>query len=199
MRPIALIAGLLAVSVGCRGTVAPAPAPIDLQAIEEEIAKRRHFIGPGDVVSIQVYQEKDLSHEQVVAEDGTISLPMVGEIDVRQLTRSELEAALRSRLVKSGIKEPKVAVLIRKMVSAKIAVYGEVRKPGTFTYEAGMTVVHAITLASGFVKTAQQDRVMVIHQSGERLEVPVRQIGLGRVPNVPLLPGDVIYVPESYF
>jgi polysaccharide export outer membrane protein len=115
------------------------------------------------------------------------------------LTRGQLEAALRARLVKSGIKDPQVAVLIRKMVSAKIAVYGEVRKPGTFTYEAGMTVVHAITLASGFVKTAQQDRVMVIHRNGERLEVPVRQIGLGRVPNVPLLPGDVVYVPESYF
>jgi protein involved in polysaccharide export with SLBB domain len=193
------LVGVLAAVIGCRGTVAPAPAPIDLQAIEEEIAKRKHFIGPGDVVSIQVYQEKELSHEQVVAEDGTISLPTVGELDVRSLTRGELEAALRARLVKSGIKEPQVAVLIRKMVSAKIAVYGEVRKPGTFTYEAGMTVVHAITLASGFVKTAQQDRVMVIHRNGERLEVPVRQIGLGRVSNVPLLPGDVVYVPESYF
>ena len=47
-------------------------------------------------------------------------------------------------------------------------------------------------------RTALQDRVMIIHPNGERLEVPVRQIGLGKVPNVPLVPGDVIYVPESY-
>ena len=61
-----------------------------------------------------------------------------------------------------------------------------------------MTVVQAITLANG-VYCLPADRVMIIHPNGERLEVPVRQIGLGKVPNVPLVPGDVIYVPESYF
>ncbi len=51
-----------------------------------------------------------------------------------------------------------------------------------------MTVVQAITLAAGLDRTAQQDRVIIIHPNGERLEVPLRQIGLGKVPNVPLLP-----------
>ena len=94
---------------------------------------------------------------------------------------------------------PQVAVLIKKLISAKVSVYGEVKKPGTFPYESGMTVVQAITLAAGFEKTAQQDAVVIIHASGERLEVPVRAIGLGQVPNVPLMPGDIVYVPESYF
>ena len=106
---------------------------------------------------------------------------------------------VRGELGEGGIKNPQVAVLIKKLVSAKVSVYGEVKKPGTFPYESGMTVVQAITLAAGFEKTAQQDAVVIIHASGERLEVPVRAIGLGQVPNVPLMPGDIIYVPESYF
>jgi polysaccharide export outer membrane protein len=187
------------VLVSCRGTVAPAPKSLDIENIREAIAKRRHFIGPGDSVEIQVYREKGLSLAQIVSQDGTISLPVTGEILVTGKTRQELESELAAKLKLAGLSTPKVSVLIKKLVSAKVSVYGHVKKPGTFPYEAGMTVVQAITAASGFERTAQQDRVVIIHPNGERLEVPVRQIGMGKVPNVPLLPGDVIYVPESYF
>ena len=194
----ALFVGLILLS-GCRGHRAPAPTPPDLEAIREELARRKSFIGPGDMVSIQVYRHKDLCLDQVVSEDGTISLPTVGEIAVSGKTRKNLEDEIAQRLGDGGIKNPQVAVLIKKLISAKVSVYGEVKKPGTFPYESGMTVVQAITLAAGFEKTAQQDAVVIIHASGERLEVPVRAIGLGQVPNVPLMPGDIVYVPESYF
>ena len=184
---------------GCRGTIAPAPKTVDIDNIREVIENRRHFIGPGDSVQVQVYREKELSLSQIVSQDGTISLPVTGEVQVAGKTRRQIEAELESKLEKSGLSNPRVSVLIKKLVSAKVSVYGEVTKPGTFPYEAGMTVVQAITLADGFKRTALQDRVMIIHPNGERLEVPVRQIGLGKVPNVPLVPGDVIYVPESYF
>jgi len=183
----------------CRGTVAPAPKTVDIESIRESIEKRRHFIGPGDSVQVQVYREKELSLSQIVSQDGTISLPVTGEVKVSGKTRQEIEKELEAKLVKAGLSNPRVSVLIKKLISAKVTVYGEVTKPGTFPYESGMTVVQAITLADGFKRTALQDRVMIIHANGERLEVPVRQIGLGKVPNVPLLPGDVIYVPESYF
>ena len=191
---------LLLVAVGaCRGTTAAAPKAVDLESIREAISKRRHFIGPGDSVDVQIYREKDLSLDQIVSQDGTIALPVTGEIRVIGKTRKEIEAELVAKLVKAGLSNPRVSVLIKKLVSAKVSVYGEVKKPGTFPYEAGMTVVQAITMAAGFERTAQQDRVVIIHPNGERLEVPLRQIGLGKVPNVPLLPGDVVFVPESYF
>lgn len=193
-----LLAGLVLLPA-CRGHRAPAPTPPDIEAIREELTRRRSFIGPGDVVSVQVYRHKDLSLEQVVSEDGTISIPTVGEVQVRGKTRKLLEEEIAKSLALGGLKAPQVAVLIKKLVSAKVSVYGEVKKPGTFPFEAGMTVVQAITLAAGFEKTAQQDAVVIIHASGDRLEVPVRAIGLGQVPNVPLMPGDIVYVPESYF
>ena len=193
-----LIIALLGLTA-CRGSVAAAPKTLDLDNIREAIAKRKHFVGPGDSVEIQVYREKELSSSQIVSQDGTISLSLAGEVQVAGKTRKALEAELADRFAKAGLNRPQVSVLIKKLVSAKVSVYGHVKKPGTFAYEAGMTVVQAITLASGFERTALQDRVVIIHTDGERLEVPVRQIGLGKVPNVPLLPGDVIYVPESYF
>ncbi len=194
----ALVLVLMATGA-CRGTVAAAPKAVDLENIRETIAKRRHFIGPGDSVHIQVYREKELSLSQIVSQEGTISLPVTGEIEVNGKTRLEIEAELAVKLQAAGLSKPRVSVLIKKLVSAKVSVYGEVKKPGTFPYEAGMTVVQAITLAAGFERTAQQDRVVIIHPNGERLEVPLKQIGLGKVPNVPLLPGDVVFVPESYF
>ena len=56
-------------------------------------------------------------------------------------TRRQIEAGFESKLEKSGLSNPRVSVLIKKLVSAKVSVYGEVTKPGTFPYEAGMTVV----------------------------------------------------------
>ena len=99
----ALFVGLLLLS-GCRGHRAPAPTPPDLEAIREELARRKSFIGPGDMVSIQVYRHKDLCLDQVVSEDGTISLPTVGEIAVSGKTRKNLEDEIAQRLGDGGIK-----------------------------------------------------------------------------------------------
>ena len=65
-----------------------------------------------------------------------------------------------------------------------------------------MTIVQAVTLAGGFTKGASQNGTSVtrlVDGQEVKMKVPVQDIALGKVPNVPLQPGDIVFVPESMF
>jgi polysaccharide export outer membrane protein len=93
-------------------------------------------------------------------------------------------------------------VLIREYNSKKIFVFGEVQKPGTFPYEENMSIVQAITLAGGFTKIASKNGTQVtriVEGREQKVRVPVEDIGVGRERNFSLKPGDIVFVPESFF
>ena len=86
--------------------------------------------------------------------------------------------------------------------SKKVSIFGLVKNPGTFPYESGMTIVHAITLAGGFEPLADENGTYInrtVKGVERRFQVSVKRIGKGEAKNVLLLPGDVIYIPESMF
>jgi polysaccharide export outer membrane protein len=77
-----------------------------------------------------------------------------------------------------------------------------VQKPGTFPFDGEMSVVQAITLAGGFTKQAARNSTNVTRTVGgkeQKIRVPVEDIGVGREPNFYLQPGDIVFVPESFF
>jgi polysaccharide export outer membrane protein len=100
------------------------------------------------------------------------------------------------------LKEPEVSVFVSEYNSKKIYVLGQVKKPGTYAYEESMSVVEAISIASGFTSMAQENRTMVIRvEEGKetRYQVQVEKIGQGRIPNFFLRTGDIVFVPERIF
>ncbi len=95
-----------------------------------------------------------------------------------------------------------MTVLIREYNSKKIFVFGEVQKPGTFPYEGDMSIIQAITLAGGFTKQGSRNGTNVtrlVNGKEQKIRVPVEDIGVGRERNFMLQPGDIIFVPESFF
>jgi polysaccharide export outer membrane protein len=91
---------------------------------------------------------------------------------------------------------------VKEYNSKKVFVFGEVQKPGTFTFEDGMSIVQAVTLAGGFTKTAAQNSTSVTRRvQGQevKVRVNVQDIALGKAPNFTLEPGDIVFVPESLF
>jgi protein involved in polysaccharide export with SLBB domain len=95
-----------------------------------------------------------------------------------------------------------VSVLVREYNSKKIFVFGEVQKPGTFPYDEEMSVIQAITVAGGFGKLASKNDVNVtrlVNGKETKIRVRVADIGTGREKNLRLLPGDIVFVPESLF
>ena len=170
--------------------------PLDLRAVTVEAS----VLGPGDVFEVTVYQEKELSGTYRVTPDGRIDFPLLGLIPVEGMTPAALAERIRDGLRQGYLRNPSVNVFVKEFNSKKIFVLGEVQKPGTFRYEESMNIVQAITLAGGFSSRASRNGTVVTRVEGtteKRIGVPVEDISEGQAPNFLLLPGDIVFVPES--
>lgn len=198
LLPALLLTGLTAVLSACGPSAAarkPPPTP-DLTQLQSSAA-----MGPGDVVEVRVYQEKELSGLYRLGADGTIRVPLVGQIEAGGKSPNTLATELTQRLKDGFIRDPQVSVLIKEFNSKKVVVVGNVRKPGTFRFEDDMTIVQAISLAGGLTQLAEKNGLVltrVVDGNEKKFVVPFESIGLGRAPNVMLQPGDIVFVPESW-
>jgi len=89
---------------------------------------------------------------------------------------------------------------VKKYKSKRVYVLGQVKRPGTLSFQDGMTIVQAISQAGGFLRTARPNNVIVTRESSkgeQKIVVPVESISEGRAPNFFMAPGDIIFVPES--
>ncbi len=182
-----------AVSAASPTAVEP-PAPLP--------AETATTLGPGDVFEVRVFQEPDLSGVYRVAGDGTVNFPLCGRLHVGGLTSTAATDLLVHCLTAGFLRRPQVSIFVKEYNSKKIFVFGEVQKPGTFPYEDGMNIVQAITLAGGFTPSADKNATSVTRIVGgteQRVKVQVEDIGLGRAENFALRPGDIIFVPKSFF
>ncbi len=159
-------------------------------------------LGPGDIIHINVYKEKELSGKYMIDSDGTIVFPFIGQIKISGMTPNQAAEKIASLLRGKYLKDPQVTIYVDQYNSKKVYVLGEVNKPGTFRYEDNMNIIQAITLAGGFSRYAAKNRTSVIRKidgKEEKIIVPVEDIAEGKRPNFKLLPDDIIYVPESIF
>ncbi len=184
-------------ALGCTTTPPPPetiPTPGSLEANQ---------LGPGDVVEIKVFREPDLAGVYRLGNDGEIEFPLVGAIKVSGRMPEEVATELRTRLADGYLVDPQVTVFVKEQNSQKIHVLGEVKKPGTFAFESGMSIIQAITYAGGFTKLAAENSVVVTRVRGPNdtrtFKVAVADIQKGRANNFELRPGDIIDVPEAIF
>jgi protein involved in polysaccharide export with SLBB domain len=192
----------LALVIGCghgarTRPVAPAPA-VDVGAA----ALGASALGPGDVFEVRVYQEPELSGLYQVGPRGDVIFPLCKRVVVGGLTPNGAAEALRACLAQDFMRDPQVSVLVKEYNSKKVFVFGEVQKPGTFTFEDGMSIVQAVTLAGGFTRSAAQNSTSVtrrVNGAEVKMKVTVQDIALGKAPNFTLEPGDIVFVPESLF
>jgi len=165
-------------------------------------------IQPLDILSISVFQEKDLEREDVpVSQTGSITFPLIGKTQVVGLLISEVEILVARKLADGYIKNPQVSVIIKKYAPRRVSVLGQVKKPGVIEIppEEKMTLMQAIARAEGFTSIAKTDAVLIRRNrpDGKIEEIKVNATELmkdGREKkDVDLEPGDVIVVPERFF
>jgi polysaccharide export outer membrane protein len=126
--------------------------------------KNAYRIGPLDVLDISVFQAPDLSKTVAVAEDGTIDLPLIGEIPAAGKTAYELQRDLNSKLGAKYLQNPEVTVLVKEFNSSRVTVSGAVKNPGVFPSK-GQTLLQYVTMAGGLDETSNST-VLVLRQSG---------------------------------
>jgi polysaccharide biosynthesis/export protein len=118
---------------------------------------------PGDVITIRVYKEPDMSTKTRVRNDGKVSLPFLNDVDAAGQTPVALAASLQKRL-KEYMNAPFVTISLDDPRPNSIPVTGEVSKPGIFLLEPGSGLLDALAASGGLSPFASLDRVFVIRQ-----------------------------------
>jgi len=148
-------------------------------------------LGPGDKIKIVVYQDQTLSGEFSVSSAGSISFPLIGQVEAADLTIDQLCEILTKKLGEGYIINPQV--------SGEVSVYrpfyilGEVNKPGEYPFVSGLTAIKAIATAGGFTYRANH-HVIYMRRSGEMAE---RKVNLTE--DFYVEPGDIIRIIERHF
>lgn len=164
------------------------------------IDNKSYVIGENDVISIDVWKEKEISRQLPVRPDGKISLPLIGEIQAAGLTPLQLQSNITQDL-KAYIDNPEVTVIVDDPQSHRFNIVGQIARPGTYSLSESMTVLDAIAEAGGFKDFAKQTKIYVLRPSpgGVRVRIPFNYKkvirGADLQENVPLKPGDTIVVP----
>lgn len=148
-------------------------------------------VGTGDLISIKVFGEEDLSLQVRLSDAGTVSYPFLGELKVAGKSTGQLGEVIRSRLADGYLINPSVNVTVLEY--RQFFINGEVEKPGGYAFQPGLTLQKAVALAGGFTDRASKTKLYVIHEGKEHADPEL--IKLGAV----ILPGDIITVEESFF
>ena len=159
-------------------------------------------LGAGDVLEVRVFGESDLSGVYTVLGEGSIDFPLCGRVKVAGQPVFAVSDVIARCLEHGGfVRRPRVTAELKQFNSMQVFVFGEVPKPGAFAFSVGMTIVHAVSQAGGFSKTASKNNVNITRVlDGKEVKVPVRveDIVTGREKNFDLQAGDIIFVPESF-
>lgn len=147
-------------------------------------------LGTGDKVKVTVYGHENLSGESDVDSTGNLALPLIQTVKARGLTLQELERSIVAKLSPDYLKNPRVSVEI--ISNRPFFILGEVQKPGSYPYVNGMTVVTAVALAGGFTYRADSDEVYITRVTDKQ------KTKQSADQDTPVMPGDVIEVPERY-
>lgn len=107
-------------------------------------------LGPGDVVKATVYGSPDLATETRVSEAGSMTFPLLGEVQVGGLTTQQAEKKIGGLLEKGGyLKKAQVNLLITTLASQQVSVLGQVNRPGRYPVEGKRKVLDLLAMAGG--------------------------------------------------
>ncbi len=171
-----------------------------------EPSPRDYLIGPGDSVNVTVWRNPEVSMTVSVRPDGKITTPLVEDLVAGGKTPTELARDIEKALSKF-IQQPVVTVIVTTFVgpySEQIRVIGQAAKPQALAYRQGMSLMDVLIAVGGITEFAAGNRANIIRTvDGKQQQLAVRLSDLIRdgdiSANMPVRPGDILVIPESYF
>lgn len=193
-----LVISLLAAA--CMGSV-----PAYNYASEPDPRNQEVTLGVGDVIAINVWGEGNngLNTEATIRPDGTITMPLVGDLAAAGMTPTSLKTMIKTKLqdfVK--LQGSEITVALKTWRSYRFTIQGEVMKTGVYTTDQFVTVADALALAGGPTRFAKRSQIVLLRTdpaSRETRRIPLDYDSLASGKrldmNIFVLPGDTIYVP----
>jgi polysaccharide export outer membrane protein len=156
-------------------------------------------IGPKDLLDISVFGLDELTATVRVSEDGKITLPLIGGVEVKGLSKADLEKKLSQLLEEKYLQDPQVTVFISEYQSKIVSVLGAVNNPGPYELLGRQTLMHIISQAGGITNEAGKE-IIVIRQledgTGKSINISIDDLffkGDASL-NIPLQPDDIINI-----
>ena len=176
----------------------PVPAPLDGDPSGDLI------IGPGDLLSIEIFGFDELSRKVRVMRDGTVTLPLMGTLSLTGLSLQVAEQRIANLLTEGQfVSDPQVAIYLEEVVSRAITVQGGVASPGIYPLRGRRTLLEMLGEAGGLVAGERAPGMIVILRDNkqglrDRIDVDAeRLMSLEDLAlNIELEPGDIIMVPQ---
>jgi polysaccharide export outer membrane protein len=181
------------------------PAPNALGTPEQPVSAS-YIIGPGDGVQIFVWRNQELSVTVPVRPDGRISIPLIDDMPAAGRTPTELSRNIEKSL-SQFIQNPIVTVMVNRFFgppNRQIRVIGEATKPQALPYRSEMTVLDVMIDVGGLTDFAAGNRAILVRSvNGTNQSFRVRLADLIKdgdvTANVPVAPGDILIIPQSWF
>lgn len=194
-----VIGSLFVAAVACGPRGGANPAALHAAAAAQDPRGKPYVIGVADVVRVSVWKDESLSTEAIVRPDGTITMPVVGELRAAGRTTSQLQQDAAQRLA-TVIKDAVVTVAVIEINSYRFTVAGNVERPGLFTSRYYVTVSEALALAGGPNRYASTDEVVIVRtMAGTDQRIPINYDAIlsGKSPeqDIVILAGDAVRVP----
>lgn len=189
----------LAVASVTAATPSPAAAVAATAASARTDETSGYLVQPGDLLTVTVWKETDLTGDVLVRPDFGLSFPLVGDLDARGKSVDQLRSEITERL-KRYIPSPVVTVATKAVTGNHIYVVGKVQKPGEYPMVRDVDVMQALSLAGGATPFAAVNDIIVLRRlsAGQVvLHFQYNDVAKGQDlrQNVVLQPGDTVVVP----
>ena len=179
---------------------APVPPAMAAPAVHDD-----YVIGPGDTLQVYVFRNPELTVTLPVRPDGKISTPLVEDMVAVGKTPSGLARDLEKAL-SQYVRSPQVNVIVTQPQSAfsQVKVVGQVLHPQSLAYREGMTVLDVVLATGGLSEFAAGNRAVldrVVNGKEQKIKIKIdKLVNHGDMTqNLPLRPGDTIFIPQSRF
>ncbi len=224
-----LIAGLVAVGLlltACAGgnqkaadealvktySAATAPESNEIDKLNEQLFAAAnlnedvsdYILGSGDLIEVTVFESEDLYSKVRVSSRGFVTLPLLGQIEVKGLSARETEEHIEILLTESRyIRNPHVSIFVEERFSQRVTIVGQVEKPGTYDYKSKQRLLDVLALSGGLSKNA--GTTIQIRRTGDTPSANnVFLVDIDRLLkegdtqlNIEINGSDVIFVPEA--
>jgi polysaccharide biosynthesis/export protein len=161
-----------------------------------------YVINPGDVLSIYVWKEPDVSKDELlVRPDGRVSLPIIGEVKLSGKTIEQAENEIEGKLLTYMLDKPNVTISSLSLNGNSVFVLGKVARPGQFTLYNQLDITQVLALAGGVTTFADLDDIRILRRdaSGQQHSIKFDYLdvekGKNLSTNILIKSGDVVIVP----
>lgn len=184
---------------GCASRHPPLPS----QALDQT---PDYLIGPGDSVNIFVWRQPELSSTVPVRPDGKITTPLVEDVPVSGKTPTQVARDME-KVLSTYVRDPIVTVIVTRFIGPhdqQVRIVGQAVNPQAIAYSEHMTLLDLMITVGGLTDFAAGNRSVIIRREGDasrqfgvRLDDLIRRGDIGA--NAPVMPGDILIIPEAWF